>query len=566
MRAASTDGGRRRLRAQARADALAAPRRRGARATPANPARAVAPRRRRHAVTPRGEAPSRAPRWTSARRPPTRARAPPPRRPGRCAPGRRAPRARQEGAATPCALDLRELGGVCDYFLIVLRRAARCRSRRSPTRSRRSCARRGARPWHVEGLEGRRWVLLDYVEVVVHVFHEKTREYYLLDRLWGDAGAWTWSGTTLTEGSPRRCGEGRLVHARAARAARARDSARARATATGRRTWRSCWRKRASAARRAQVAERWPRRLPLDPARVRRGRDRRPGVPQLPLQRRRFAARRCRRDRSTRASASAATTTRRGARDPGRVRERQPDRAAQRGERARGRGGGDALVRLLDATGHRADGRVLRQRRRHPGRPARASRCAARFAERAGRRAPVPRGGLPGRVHRASSPRAARGGEAAAALDAPADAAWFRGRGARAHADVAARATSRDYGAEFARWFRESELHAAAGAASRRGRSRDLRVATRPPSTTGRGRDVVRARRALRRRQGSRRGAQQRRARPTCCPTSPTTATSARAASATRSTCGGPTTTATSLPHRRPRSRRSGSSRTSSRC
>ena len=30
-------------------------------------------------------------------------------------------------------------------------------------------------------------VLLDYIDVVVHVFHEKTREYYLLERLWGDA-------------------------------------------------------------------------------------------------------------------------------------------------------------------------------------------------------------------------------------------------------------------------------------------------------------------------------------------------------------------------------------------
>ena len=40
---------------------------------------------------------------------------------------------------------------------------------------------------HVEGLPGRRWVLLDYVEIVVHVFHETTREYYLLERLWGDA-------------------------------------------------------------------------------------------------------------------------------------------------------------------------------------------------------------------------------------------------------------------------------------------------------------------------------------------------------------------------------------------
>jgi ribosome-associated protein len=46
----------------------------------------------------------------------------------------------------------------------------------------------GAKPWHVEGFEGRRWVLLDYVEFVVHVFHEQTREYYMLDRLWGDTG------------------------------------------------------------------------------------------------------------------------------------------------------------------------------------------------------------------------------------------------------------------------------------------------------------------------------------------------------------------------------------------
>ena len=45
----------------------------------------------------------------------------------------------------------------------------------------------GHKPWHVEGLDGRRWVLMDYVELVVHVFHERTRDYYLLERLWGDA-------------------------------------------------------------------------------------------------------------------------------------------------------------------------------------------------------------------------------------------------------------------------------------------------------------------------------------------------------------------------------------------
>lgn len=89
-------------------------------------------------------------------------------------------------AREPVALDLRELNAVCDYFFICsasseVQVKAIAESVEDQLRE------RGARPWHVEGLEGRRWVLLDYVEVVVHVFHEKTREYYMLDRLWGDA-------------------------------------------------------------------------------------------------------------------------------------------------------------------------------------------------------------------------------------------------------------------------------------------------------------------------------------------------------------------------------------------
>jgi ribosome-associated protein len=45
----------------------------------------------------------------------------------------------------------------------------------------------GEKPWHVEGSEGKRWILLDYVDVVVHVFNEEARDYYQLERLWGDA-------------------------------------------------------------------------------------------------------------------------------------------------------------------------------------------------------------------------------------------------------------------------------------------------------------------------------------------------------------------------------------------
>jgi len=41
--------------------------------------------------------------------------------------------------------------------------------------------------WHSEGYAVRSWILLDYVEIVVHLFLPETRQYYALERLWGDA-------------------------------------------------------------------------------------------------------------------------------------------------------------------------------------------------------------------------------------------------------------------------------------------------------------------------------------------------------------------------------------------
>lgn len=43
------------------------------------------------------------------------------------------------------------------------------------------------KPWHVEGSENAEWVLMDYVNVVVHVFQKHVREYYDIEGLWGDA-------------------------------------------------------------------------------------------------------------------------------------------------------------------------------------------------------------------------------------------------------------------------------------------------------------------------------------------------------------------------------------------
>ena len=94
--------------------------------------------------------------------------------------------ARSKKAERLVALDLAGLQGVADYFL-VCSGASEPQVRAIAEAVEDQLRARDVRPWHVEGGEGRRWILLDYVDVVVHVFHEKTREYYLLERLWGDA-------------------------------------------------------------------------------------------------------------------------------------------------------------------------------------------------------------------------------------------------------------------------------------------------------------------------------------------------------------------------------------------
>jgi len=84
-------------------------------------------------------------------------------------------------------LDLRQLDGVCDYFVLATGHSE-IQVRAIAEAVDLGLRERGIKPWHSEGFEARRWILLDYVDFVVHVFHVRAREYYLLDKLWGDAG------------------------------------------------------------------------------------------------------------------------------------------------------------------------------------------------------------------------------------------------------------------------------------------------------------------------------------------------------------------------------------------
>src|SRR5438128_12655651 len=85
-------------------------------------------------------------------------------------------------AVDPLVLDLRGLTGADDYFVIVSGTSdAHVRGMAEHLMT--ALATRGIAPHHVEGLGQGRWVLLDYVDFVVHVFHPELREFYQLERL-----------------------------------------------------------------------------------------------------------------------------------------------------------------------------------------------------------------------------------------------------------------------------------------------------------------------------------------------------------------------------------------------
>lgn len=57
-------------------------------------------------------------------------------------------------------------------------------------------------PWHKEGIQNKEWILLDYVDVVVHVFKKDRREFYDIESLWGDADISYYGDTLVASKTP----------------------------------------------------------------------------------------------------------------------------------------------------------------------------------------------------------------------------------------------------------------------------------------------------------------------------------------------------------------------------
>lgn len=83
-------------------------------------------------------------------------------------------------------LDVAGLSGFADYFILASGRSTR-QATAVAEQIQRILKKAGLRPLGAEGVRQGSWVLLDYGDVVVHVFHQPVREFYDLESLWGDA-------------------------------------------------------------------------------------------------------------------------------------------------------------------------------------------------------------------------------------------------------------------------------------------------------------------------------------------------------------------------------------------
>lgn len=83
-------------------------------------------------------------------------------------------------------MDLRKITSITDYFVVCsgdsdIQVKAIC------DHIREQLEQKDIKIWHIEGYQALNWVLMDLVDVVIHIFKPEVRDYYALERLWGDA-------------------------------------------------------------------------------------------------------------------------------------------------------------------------------------------------------------------------------------------------------------------------------------------------------------------------------------------------------------------------------------------
>lgn len=99
-------------------------------------------------------------------------------------------------------LDLRGLCSFTDHFLIAAADSAR-QVRAIGERIEERLRAASVRMLHREGTRDACWILLDYSDVIVHIFDEETRQFYDLERLWADAPRREWAGGGALPGEMR---------------------------------------------------------------------------------------------------------------------------------------------------------------------------------------------------------------------------------------------------------------------------------------------------------------------------------------------------------------------------
>lgn len=84
-------------------------------------------------------------------------------------------------------LDLRNVDSVCDYFVVCQGQSSTHVSSIAESVEDMVREQIGEKPYHIEGRQNAQWVLMDYGNIIVHIFQKAAREFYSIETLWDDA-------------------------------------------------------------------------------------------------------------------------------------------------------------------------------------------------------------------------------------------------------------------------------------------------------------------------------------------------------------------------------------------